>query len=231
MLIPTRAEAGHHLAEALQPYSNRAPVVLATSPGAARVGYEVALGLHAPLDLIPVRRLEVPGRPHSIFGAVAPETVRFFPEAAASLDLPSAYVESLVEHEQKRLVRDGRFYRGNVELISLKGRSVILVDDGSGDPQIMATAIESARRLGAVRVAFATPAWSRDLKLVLRPLIDHSVALCEPEHRQASVLRDESFVQTTWRDVRRMLQHTREFAGDRHSVLTAGDRHSVLAHA
>jgi len=219
MLIPTRTEAGHHLAEALQTYSNRAAVVLATSPGAARVGYEVAVALHAPLDLIPVRRLEVPGRPHSIFGAVAPETVRLFPGAAAALDLPSAYVEALVDHEQKCLVRDGRFYRGEADLIELEGRFVILVDDGSGDPQIMATAVESARRLGAVQVAFATPAWSRDLKLVLRPLIDRAVALCEPEHRQASVLRDEAFVQTTWRDVRRMLQHTREFAGDSHSIL------------
>jgi putative phosphoribosyl transferase len=219
MLIPTRAETGHHLAEALQAYSDRAPVVLATSPGAARVGYEVALALHAPLDLIPVRRLEVPGRPHSIFGAVAPRTVRLFPDAAAALDLPTAYVEALVAHEQTRLEQDGRSYRGSDDLIDLEGRSVILVDDGSGDPEIMATAVESARRLGAVEVAFATPVWSRDLKVALRPRIDRAVALCEPDHRESSVVRDELFVQTTWCDVRRLRQHTGEFAADRSSVL------------
>ena len=126
-----RRDAGRRLAEqlALRRWSD--PIVLALPRGGVPVAFEVARALHAPMDVFVARKVGAPGHPQFGIGAVAEGGVQVLDErTVARFGLNSDQLRRLVEVEERELQRRVEQYRGNRHLAYLRGRDVILVDDG-----------------------------------------------------------------------------------------------------
>src|SRR5262247_1531600 len=108
-----RNEAGQQLAEKLMAYANRPDVlVLALPRGGVPVGFAVAEGLHAPLDVFLVRKLGVPGHEELAMGAIASGGVRVLNEDVVNfLQIPLTVIDTLTAREQQELDRRALSYR------------------------------------------------------------------------------------------------------------------------
>ena len=132
MLFKDRRDAGRQLARELLAYAGRPDVlVLALPRGGVPVGYEVASALGVPLDVFTVRKLGVPGHPELAMGAIASGGVQVLNDEVINWLRPSAdVVAGVARVELAELDRRERLYREGRPLVSLEGRTVILVDDG-----------------------------------------------------------------------------------------------------
>jgi putative phosphoribosyl transferase len=128
-----RAEAGRRLAQSLQVYQARTPIILALPRGGVPVAAEVARALKAPLDLVLARKIGVPHHPELAMGAVAdgvdPEVVRN-ENVIAAAGVSEAVFASICEQELAEIRRRRRRYVGGRQHPDLKGCVVIVVDDG-----------------------------------------------------------------------------------------------------
>lgn len=130
-MFQDRQEAGRRLARRLIFFRTENPLVLAVPRGGIVVGYEVAVALRAPLDVLVVRRLAIPTHPEAAFGALAPDGVRWLDGAAVhEHDLTADEVDALTAREAHELRRWNERYRGDRPAPAVTGRTVILVDDG-----------------------------------------------------------------------------------------------------
>jgi len=127
-----RREAGRLLAAKLAHYANRPDVVVLALPrGGVPVAYEVARALGAPLDVFVVRKLGIPGQEEVAMGAVATGGVRVLNhQLVRGLGIPDDVLEAVVKRELQELARRERLYRGNRPPPAVRGKTVILVDDG-----------------------------------------------------------------------------------------------------
>ena len=210
MVLSTRSEAGRRLAEMLAPLADEHPLIFALTPGGARVAFEIAQRFGAPLDLVSTRRLEVPGRWHSAFGAVTAGSVRVSRPHMRALALPKPYLKDLVRREEREAMLEEQRHRGPVGPLVLQDRLVILVDDGLADPMVVSAGIASLRARQPAQLFFALPFASPDLKHTVARLVDRLIALRESDHEPAPIICDELFIQTTWDDVRRMVELSRQ---------------------
>src|SRR6184192_124375 len=130
--FPNRTEAGRLLAEKLEKYAGRDDVIVLGLPrGGVPVAYEVARALHVPLDVFIVRKLGVPGFEELAVGAIASGGVRVLNEDVARA-LPNAdeIIESVTQREMIELQRREQSYRDGRPAPELRGKTIILVDDG-----------------------------------------------------------------------------------------------------
>src|SRR5579859_4244394 len=132
MLFHDRYEAGRFLAARLKHFANRPDaVVLGLPRGGVPVGYEVAKALNVPLDVFVVRKLGAPGHEELAMGAIASGGIRVLnQEVIEALGIPDALIERVAASEQRELQRRELLYRSDREPLDLRGRAVILVDDG-----------------------------------------------------------------------------------------------------
>src|SRR5216683_1964591 len=160
MYFRDRREAGRQLAQHLAAYANRPDVlVLALPRGGVPVAYEVARALHAPLDVFLVRKLGLPGHEEYAMGAIASGGVRVLnPEVVDELHLPDELINTVTRRELQELERRERTYRGDRPFPDVRGKTVILVDDGLATGSTMLAAAEALRRLGPARLIIAGPA-------------------------------------------------------------------------
>src|SRR5262249_41330555 len=159
MLFRDRADAGRRLAEELKAFAGRPDVlVLALPRGGVPVAYEVARALHAPLDVFLVRKLGVPGREELAMGAIASGGVRVLnQDVIRALDIADEVIDEVTAAEQRELVRRERAYRGGRPTPDVRGRTVVLVDDGLATGSTMRAAVAALRRLGPASVVVAVP--------------------------------------------------------------------------
>src|SRR4051812_1672223 len=132
MLFQDRTEAGRLLAEALAAHANRPDVlVLALPRGGVPVAFEVARALHAPLDVFLVRKLGLPAQEELAMGAVATGGVRVLNEdVVRTLEVPGEIIDEVTARELRELERREHLYRDGRPAPDVRGRSVILIDDG-----------------------------------------------------------------------------------------------------
>jgi predicted phosphoribosyltransferase len=209
MMTLTRADAGRRLAAGLGALIQETPVIVVLSAGGARVGSEVAGALDAPLDVIAVSRLEVPGRIHATFGAVADGAVLLETDRVRALDLPEDYVAGLVEEARREVQRLSAAWRAGAAEVTVVGRTVVLADDGLGEALAVEAAIRALQESGAARVLFAAPCASRDLQRRLAARRIETVLLFEGDPPTTALICDASFAQTTRGDVGSMVRHSR----------------------
>ncbi len=177
-----RCAAGRTLGALLAQYTDRRDVLVLGLPrGGVPVAAEVAEMLHATLDVIVVRKLGAPGQPEVAIGAIAPGGVTIVNEAARSLFERTHALESEIARERTELRRREALYRNGRLPLDLRGRTVILVDDGAATGASMRAAVAIARRLGAQRVIAALPVAPPDTLAVLRDQCDEVVCACTPE--------------------------------------------------
>lgn len=132
MLFRNRTEAGRQLAAKLAEYAERRDVlVLALPRGGVPVAFEVAQALRAPLDVFLVRKLGVPGDEELAMGAIATGGVRVLNEdVVRPLRISREMIEAVAAEEQQELNRRERSYRGDRPSPQVRGKTVILIDDG-----------------------------------------------------------------------------------------------------
>ena len=202
-----RNEAGRMLATKLSAYANRPDVlVLALPRGGVPVAYEVARALGAPLDVFVVRKLGVPGYEEFAMGAVATGRVRVLnDEVVNGLRIPEYVVDAVAAQEQRELARRERLYRGGRPPPDVRGRTVILVDDGLATGATMHAAIKALRLQQPARIVVAVPTASPQTCEELRRVADEVMCAITPEPFHAVGLWYDDFSQTTDEEVRDLL--------------------------
>jgi predicted phosphoribosyltransferase len=214
-----RADGGRRLAEALRHYAGRTDVtVLALPRGGVPVGYEVAHALDLPLEVFLVRKLGVPGHEELAMGAIASGDVLVLnPDVVVTLEIPARVIDAVAAREKPELERRQHEYRNGRPEPDLRGRTVLLVDDGLATGSTMRAAVTAVRRQGAARVVVAVPVASPQACSEFRLEVDDFVCLLTPEWFAAVGEWYEDFSQTTDEEVRDLLARAdREHAGHVH---------------
>jgi putative phosphoribosyl transferase len=204
-----RNEAGRRLGVAVAKLALSGPLrVLGLPRGGVPVAFEVARALHAPLDVMLVRKVGVPGQPELALGAIAAGeiTVRqpggyFGPDAQA--------FTALALRERLELQRREHLYRGGLAPLNLSGETAVLVDDGLATGATMLAAIRAARRAGAAAVVTAVPVGSAEAAARIRGECDKLVILQIPSSLYAVGEWYEDFTQVEDAEVCRLLQRAR----------------------
>jgi putative phosphoribosyl transferase len=212
MYFRDRREAGRQLAQHLAAYANRPDVlVLALPRGGVPVAYEVARALRAPLDVFLVRKLGLPGHEEYAMGAVASGGVRVLnPEVVGELHLSDELIDTVTRRELQELERRERAYRGDRPFPDVRGKTVILVDDGLATGSTMRAAAEALRQQRPARLVVAVPAGSPQTCDEFRDEVDEVVCALTPEPFYAVGLWYDDFSQTTDDQVRALLAAARQ---------------------
>src|SRR5690554_2539935 len=176
-LFHDRVHAGRELATALASYAQRPDaLVLGLPRGGVPVAHEVASALDLPLDVLVVRKLGVPGHEELAMGAVASGGAMFLNQDIVDrLRVRDDRLQSVVSRELAELKRRERAYRGELEQLDLKGKTVLLVDDGIATGATVMSAVEAARSGGAGRVVVVAPVGAPDSVARLRTVADDVV--------------------------------------------------------
>lgn len=203
----TRREAGEKLANKLSLYANRPDVlVLALPRGGVPVAYEVARALHAPLDVFVVRKLGLPGYEELAMGAIATGGVRILnKELTTAMEIPDSLIDAITRREQQELQRRERLYRGDRPLPNVRGRTVILVDDGLATGSTMRAAAVALRQMQPSKVIVAVPVGAQETCEEFREDVDEVVCAVTPVPFRAVGAWYSDFSQTSDEEVRELL--------------------------
>jgi predicted phosphoribosyltransferase len=210
-LFTNRLAAGRALAVHLGEYANRKDVVVLALPrGGVPVAYEVARALAAPLDVFVVRKLGVPGFEEMAMGAVASGGVRVLNEdVIARLEIPLTVVEAATRREQQELTRRELAYRGQSPPPDVRGKTVILIDDGLATGATMRAAVAALRRLGPEKIVVAVPVGAPETCREVAQEADQAICAIEPQPFYGVGLWYEHFPQIKDDEVSDILSQTR----------------------
>ena len=212
-MFKDRRDAGRQLAARLLQYKNQDPVVLALPRGGVPVGYEIALRLDGPLDVLVVRKLGAPGQPELGIGAVVdgdqPESV-FNEDLLRALDVSRDYLDREISVQIEEIRRRQRTYRGGQPAVDVEGRTVIVVDDGIATGASIRAALRRLRRSRPKRLVLAAPVAPPDTVESLWPEVDDLVCLSAPISFSAVGQFYEDFNQTTDQEVIDLLARARQ---------------------
>ena len=176
-----RAEAGRKLADALEKMELAEPVVLALPRGGVPVAAPVAERLGARLDLVLVRKIGVPGHEELAAGAVAEGAEPVFNASVlASIGRRPEDFADAVAKKRAEIAERRKMYLGGREQVSLKGRTVIVVDDGIATGATVKAALGGVRESGAGRVILAVPVASAEALAEIEPMVDDTICLEMP---------------------------------------------------
>jgi putative phosphoribosyl transferase len=206
-LFRDRVEAGQHLAGELAEYAHQPDVLVLGLPrGGVPVAFEVARALHAKLDVFLVRKLGVPGHEELAMGAIASGDIRVLNEEVVEmLRIPQRIVDEVAEWEKRELERREREYRGDRPPLEIRGRTVILIDDGLATGATMRAAARALQQEDPRRLVVAVPVAARQTCEAFQDEVDEIVCAATPEPFQAVGLWYEDFSQSTDEEVRELL--------------------------
>jgi predicted phosphoribosyltransferase len=203
-----RHEAGRLLAGRLAAYADRADVVILALPrGGVPVAFEIAAALNAPLDVMVVRKLGVPGHEELAMGAIATGGVQVInEEVVRHLGLTPAVLASVAAIERHELARRERTYRGERSPVTVEGRTVILVDDGLATGSTMRAAVAALRKRGPARIVVAVPTAAPETCEEFKVEVDEMVCATTPTPFYGVGQWYDDFSQTTDEEVRDLLE-------------------------
>jgi putative phosphoribosyl transferase len=211
-----RRDAGRQLAARLMGLRDEHPVIVGLPRGGVPVAAEVASALGAPLDVIVVRKLGVPFQPELGMGAVGEGGVRVLnPSVIQAARIHDDEFAAVVARESDEVDRRARSLRGAHPMISLIGRTVVIVDDGLATGGTARAAIEVARAQGAARVVLAVPVAPAETMRELAEVADEVIVVLQPFPFGGVGRFYEDFTQTSDAEVLALL------AAARHEVPAA----------
>jgi putative phosphoribosyl transferase len=203
-----RRDAGVELASRLAHLKGRKDVVVLALPrGGVPVAYEIARALEAPLDIFLVRKLGLPGHRELAMGAIASGGVRVLnDDVVAWYRVPQNVIDEIAREEEEELERRARTYRDGHAPEELKGRVVVLVDDGLATGSTMRAAVQAVRAYEPARIVVAVPVGSAETCREFAELADEIVCARTPERFLAVGQWYRDFSQTTDEEVRDLLR-------------------------
>jgi putative phosphoribosyl transferase len=203
-----RVEAGRRLAAALERYAGRPKLlVLALPRGGVPVGYQVARALNAPLDIMLVRKLGVPGHEELAMGAIAPGGIRILSdEVIAAFAVTQRDIAAIAAQEQDELDRQEETYRDGRPLPIIRDRTVVLVDDGLATGSTMRAAALAIRAQEPAHLVVAVPVAPAETCAALKREADEVICLISPEPFFAVGNWYEDFAQVDDDEVHQLLE-------------------------
>lgn len=217
-IFADRKAAGVELARAVKKCNLLPPLLVLGLPrGGVPVAYEVARALEAPLDVMVVRKIGMPGQPELAIGAIATGNIVVrdpqVPSQLAALGLP---FEELVNQARLELERREHAYRADLPPLDLRDKTVILVDDGLATGATMVAALRAARKVGTKRVIAAAPVASHEAMALTRREADECVFLQTPALLVSISQWYEHFEQLEDSEVRTLLERARRYGPPAH---------------
>jgi len=178
-LFKDRHDAGRQLAQRLLHYKDaKHTVVLALPRGGVVLGYDVSVALKLPLDVLITRKLGTPVNPELAMGALA-ETgyLHMSQDVMRECQVTKAQLDEEMRRQQSEINRRIRQYRGGRALPSLKGQTVILVDDGIATGTTFVASLGALLKAETVRISAAVPVAPPRVLAELKALVDEVVVL------------------------------------------------------
>ena len=208
-----RMEAGQLLSEQLARYANQSKVIVMGLPrGGVPVAFEVAKALHPPLDVFLVRKLGTPGRCELAMGAIATGGVRVLnEEVVRALGISLETIEAVTEKEKQELKRRELAYRGSKTESKVRGKTVILIDDGIATGSTVRAAVRALIAQDPAQLILAVPVVAAATYRDLRGEVDEIVALTMPKQFHGVGEWYEDFSQTSDAEVTDLLQRARSW--------------------
>ncbi len=202
-----RRDAGRRLALVLGAFEERLDVtVLGLPRGGVPVAYEVARALHVELDIVAVRKLGLPGQPEFAMGAIALGGIVVLDEdLIAMMGVPPAALERVITVERAEVARRERLYRGSRPPLDVRGRTLILVDDGLATGASVQAAVTALRRGKPASIVVASPVGSRQACHAIADCTDGCLCPEMPEPFYSVGLWYEDFSDTSDAGVKELL--------------------------
>ncbi|MBD1916914.1 MULTISPECIES: phosphoribosyltransferase [Cyanophyceae] len=211
MLFQNRVDAGQRLANLLQSYANRPGVIVIALPrGGVPVAAQIANALEAPLDVLVVRKLGIPGFRETAMGSIASGNFIYFnQDLIQRLAISPEAIDVVVQHEQEELRRREKAYRDNLAPLDLRDRTVILVDDGLATGATIQVAIEAVKQQRPKQLIVAVPVADREACNWVGTVVDRIICAETPQPFYAVGLWYEEFAQTSDDEVRSLLHQAK----------------------
>jgi putative phosphoribosyl transferase len=202
-----RVHAGQLLAQALMKFADHDDLLVLGLPrGGVPVAFEIAKKLHAPMDVLVVRKLGLPGWEELAMGAIASGGVRVInEEVVRSARVSKSDIETVAAEQLQELQRREIAYRGHTGTPEIEGKTVILVDDGIATGATIRAAVQALKQYNPHRLIIAVPTASRDSYAMLDPMVDEFITLMIPVEFHAVGQWYDDFSQTTDAEVKQLL--------------------------
>ena len=212
MQFQNRFEAGCLLANALQAYANQKNVmVLALPRGGVMVADPIAKQLKAPLDLLLVKKLGVPGHEELAFGAVSiDDVVVLNKDVITSTELSPETMDVIIQQKKKSVAERNALYRQNKKSPDVAHKVVIIVDDGIATGATMQAAIQAIHTQQPQKIIVAVPVADKIICDTLKKTVDEVICLHQPEWLSSIGYWYEDFTQVTDEEVLAMMRHYRK---------------------
>ena len=207
MKYRNRSEAGQRLALSLGSFEGRPDVtVLGLPRGGVPVAHEIARALDVGLDVFIVRKLGLPGQREFAMGAIASGGIVVLDrDLIARMRVTPPAVERVIANERAELARRERLYRGSHPPLDVRGRTIILVDDGLATGASVQAAIAALKRQDPASIVVASPVGSHDACRGIAAVTDGCLCAAMPEPFYAVSMWYDDFSETTDDDVRTLL--------------------------
>ncbi len=207
VLFKDRAEAGHSLAECLRGEAGSGTVVLALPRGGVPVGFEIATALGAELDVMPVRKIGVPGHKELAMGAIASGgALHVERDTMRAAGVSQAQYDAVLAQERVELARRETLYRGDRPAVQVESRTVLLVDDGMATGASMKAAVLALRERRPARIVAAVPVAPAGAEAEFSEFVDAFVCVAQPALFFSVGQYYEDFGETTDAEVRELLR-------------------------
>lgn len=210
-MFKNREEAGRKLAGVLLPFKNENPLVLAIPRGGVQVGYHVARRLRCEFSIVICRKLGFPQNPEAAFGAIA-EDKSLYLNSRYRRTLDKDTIEKVMKKETEEIKRRIQLYRKGESLPEIKGRTIILVDDGIATGSTLLSAIELCKKKDAGRIVVAAPVSGSQMKEKLQDIVDEVVILETPYNFYGVSQIYENFSSVEDADIIKFMEDAKDIA-------------------
>lgn len=214
MLFPDRHIAGKQLAEKLQKYKGKPGIIILAIPrGGLQVGYELAVGLKVPLDIVVTKKIPAPGNEELAIGAVGPgKEVVLYDELVEMYHVEDDYIERQAERLHELIERRYAEYHDTDKptFPDLKNKIVILTDDGIATGYTMLAAIQYVKTQKPAKLIVAVPVSAKDTADRIRADVDELIVLHIPLYFMAVGQFYEDFPQVEDAEAKEYLRKAKE---------------------
>lgn len=207
MIFRNREDAARQLAQKLYAYRDKKGIIILAIPrGGLVIGKILAQELKAPLDIILTKKIGYPGNPEAALGAVSLQGYQVNPGVTVSPE----YIKEQVQKIQAALRKRYKEYKGKAKPLSVRGKTVILADDGVATGSTLLAAIDLLRAQNVKKIIVAVPVAPAEAVISLRRKADEAICLHEEAAAAFFAISAyyKDFAQVSDEEARRLLRET-----------------------